>query len=57
LTEDEIVELIRKYRVPEKEGLVNYADFANYIDSVFGEQANPTEVIGMAKSTAVSLFK
>jgi hypothetical protein len=42
--------------VPEKEGLVNYADFADYIDSVFSEKANPTDVIGMARSTAVRLI-
>lgn len=57
LTEDEIQQLIRKYRVPEKEGLVNYADFADYIDSVFTEKANPTDVIGMARSTAVRLIQ
>ena len=42
--------------MPEKEGLVNYADFADYIDSVFAEKANPTDVIGVARSTAVRLI-
>jgi hypothetical protein len=40
--------------VVDKEGLINYADFANNIDSVFGEAINPTSVIGNSKSTAVS---
>jgi len=40
--------------VVDKEGLINYADFANNIDSVFGEAINPTAVIGNSKSTAVS---
>jgi|LauGreDrversion4_2_1035121.scaffolds.fasta_scaffold64522_6 hypothetical protein len=38
----------------EKSGLVNYSTFSNYIDSVFGEAANPTDVIGNSKSSAVS---
>jgi hypothetical protein len=38
----------------EKSGLVNYSTFCDYIDSVFGEAANPTDVIGNSKSTAVS---
>jgi hypothetical protein len=39
----------------EKSGLVNYSSFCENIDSVFGEAANPTDVIGNSKSTAVSL--
>ena len=29
--------LIKKYKMFDKEGLINYSDFCDHIDSVFGE--------------------
>ena len=54
-TEEEIQQLLQKYQLDEKSGLVNYADFCNNIDKVFGEESNPAEVLGNNKSTAVSI--
>ena len=54
LTEEEIKQLIEKYKNYEKVGLINYAEFCDNIDKVFGEVADPKEVIGKSKSTAVS---
>lgn len=39
----------------DKEDLINYAGFCDSIDSVFGEGRVPAEIIGNAKSTAVSI--
>jgi hypothetical protein len=53
LTEDEIKQLIAKYKIQDKEDLINYAQFCENIDRVFGEGVSPTDVIGGSKSTAV----
>lgn len=37
----------------DKTGLIDYATFCENIESVFGENADPKEVIGGSRSTAV----
>ena len=54
LTEEEIKTIIAKYKLQDKEDLINYAQFCENIDRVFGEGVSPTEVIGGSKSTAVT---
>lgn len=44
--------MIAKYKIEDKEDLINYAQFCENIDRIFGEGASPTEVIGGSKSTA-----
>lgn len=44
--------MIAKYKIQDKEDLINYAQFCENIDRIFGEGVSPTEVIGGSKSTA-----
>ena len=37
------------------DGLINYSDFCDNIDQVFGEGYLASDIIGNSKSTAVSL--
>ena len=54
MTEEEIKQLIAKYKLyGDKEDLINYSDFCDNIDSIFGEGTVPAHVIGNSKSTAV----
>ncbi len=45
--------MIAKYKLQDKEDLINYFNFCDNIDRVFGEGVSPTEVIGGSKSSAV----
>jgi len=53
-TEEEIQSLIKKYKLDNQSDLINYASFCNNIDSVFGENSNPNDILANSKSTAVS---
>ncbi len=50
LTEAEVQELIKKYGLSN--GLINYSDFVDNIESVFHDGADPMAVINNAKSSA-----
>jgi hypothetical protein len=39
--------------VDDKSGLINYSDFCSNIDRVFDDDANTTQVLNNAKSSAV----
>ena len=53
LTEQETQELINRYRVGNA-GLINYRDFVDKLDTVFGDQVDTSSVIQNARTTAVS---
>ena len=54
MTEAETQELIRRYQLKDGTGLICYRDFVNAADKVFSDEANPSEAIAAAKSSAVS---
>ena len=53
LTEEEIRQLVAKYKIQDKEDLISYSTFCDNIDKIFGEGVSATQVIGGSKSTAV----
>ena len=54
MTEAETQDLIRRYKLTDGTGLINYRDFVNKADKVFSDEADPSAAINAARSTAVS---
>jgi len=53
LNENEIKDLISRYRQHDGSGLINYAAFIRNINTVFTDSVNPSEVIQNVNSQAV----
>ena len=54
MTEAETQDLIRRYKLTDGTGLINYRDFVNNCDTVFADTTDTSAVINAARSTAVS---
>lgn len=54
LSQQEISEVINRYRVTDGTGMVNYAAFIAKINTVFSDAVNPSNVIQNVRAQAVS---